>query len=100
MNKFQELAESLSNTQRNVINHAVTDMENVTEGQFITVQEPSLGESLRVVGGEMWDALTPAFSLGAEELSRALFNGTGYVFHGDTIPEQMQHHHEEHEREM
>jgi len=43
--------------------------------------------------GKVWDALTPAFELGAEEVSRALFNhGSAYVFHGDTIPhEQTQH---------
>ena len=42
--------------------------------------------------GKVWDALTPAFELGAEEVSRALFNGNTYVFHGDTIPQEQPHH--------
>lgn len=42
------------------------------------------------VMGKLWDALTPAFELGAEEITRAMFTGHGYVFHGDTIPEEMQ----------
>jgi len=42
--------------------------------------------------GKVWDALTPAFELGAEEFSRALFNGNTYVFHGDTIPHEQPHH--------
>ena len=46
--------------------------------------------------GKVWDALTPAFELGAEEVSRALFNGNTYVFHGDTIPHEQSHHEQPH----
>ena len=42
--------------------------------------------------GKVWDALTPAFELGAEEFTRALYNGNAYVFHGDTIPQEQSHH--------
>ena len=42
--------------------------------------------------GKVWDALaaalTPAIELGAEELTRAMFTGNAYVFHGDTIPHE------------
>ena len=53
--------------------------------------EVGLGETLRGIGGDIWDALAPAASLGAEELTRAMFSGNAYVFHGDTIPQEMQH---------
>ena len=46
--------------------------------------------------GKVWDALTPAFELGAEEASRALFNGNTYVFHGDTIPQEQHHEQPQH----
>ena len=68
-------------------------MEGVREGK----------SSFLEGAGKVWDALTPAFELGAEEVSRALFNnGSGYVFHGDTIPhEQSQHALQgEHEKEV
>jgi hypothetical protein len=46
--------------------------------------------------GMIWDALatalTPALELGAEELTRAMFTGNAYVFHGDTIPHEHSHH--------
>ena len=48
--------------------------------------------SFREGMGKLWDALTPAFELGAEEVSRAMFAGQAYVFHGDTIPHEMQQH--------
>ena len=53
--------------------------------------EAGLGETIRGIGGDIWDALAPAASLGAEELTRAMFSGNAYVFHGDTIPQEMQH---------
>lgn len=56
-------------------------MEGVREGV----------SSFREGAGKVWDALTPAFALGAEEVARAMFNGNTYVFHGDTIPHE-QHH--------
>lgn len=40
--------------------------------------------------GKVWDALTPAFTLGADEITRAMFHGNAYVFHGDTIPQEQQ----------
>jgi len=60
-------------------------MEGVKEGV----------SSFREGAGKLWDALTPAFELGAEEISRALFNGNNgntYVFHGDTIPQEPPDH--------
>jgi len=57
-------------------------MEGVREGV----------SSFREGAGKVWDALTPAFALGAEEVARALFNGNTYVFHGDTIPHEQSHH--------
>jgi hypothetical protein len=49
-----------------------------------------IGETAANALGSLWDALTPAFELGADELSRAMFNGNTFVFNGDSIPEQMQ----------
>ena len=50
-------------------------------------------EGLKEAAGKVWDGATPAFELGAEEVSRALFNhgGNAYVFHGDTIPHEQSH---------
>ena len=71
-------------------------------GPEITVVEAALegvkeGVSSFTEGaGKVWDALatnlTPAFELGAEELTRAMFTGNAYVFHGDTIPHEYSQH--------
>lgn len=47
-----------------------------------------IGEAAVNALGSLWDAVTPAFELGADELSRAMFNGNAFVFNGDSIPEQ------------
>jgi hypothetical protein len=54
-------------------------------------EKGGLADLIMDVGGKMWDAATPAFELGAEELIRVVNTGNAYVFHGDTIPHEMQH---------
>ena len=60
----------------------------VIEAAYEGVREGVM--SFREGLGKVWDALAPAFELGAEEVSRAMFHGQAYVFHGDTIPQQQQ----------
>jgi hypothetical protein len=80
----REFFERGDDIQANVVRHAMGDMGRPAPTEI----EPSALEGAKILGGQIWDALTPAFSLGAEEISRALFTGNTYVYHGDTIPEQ------------
>ena len=75
----------------NVIRHVQGDMTPAHVAASMS-PEVGLGETIRGIGGDIWDALTPAFTLGAEEFTRAMYTGNAYVFHGDTIPHEQSHH--------
>lgn len=68
--------------QANVINHALGDMDGPAPVPI------TVGETLTSIAGAVWDAMSPAFELGAEELARGLITGNAYVYHGDAFPEQ------------
>lgn len=44
--------------------------------------KPSLAETLKAIGGQMWDASQPLFNHGRDELAAALFAGHAHVMYG------------------
>ena len=107
---FEQLKRSDIELPKEAVLHRMHDERNIPEGpsmESIVIRhvqgdmspahivtsmqpEPTLGDKIKDIGGAFWDALAPAAALGAEEITRVLMTGNGYVFHGDTIPDEMQ----------
>ena len=61
-------------------------------------ESPSLAQSLKETGGQLWDAAKPMFDHGRSELAAALFAGHAYVMYmheGKAQNEQVQGHNQE-----
>jgi hypothetical protein len=89
------MAELKQDVQRNVINHALRDMDGPAP------QEMSLGQTILSIGGDIWDAAKPMFDHGRTEMAAAILgNHQGHVMYMHTDKEvEQQHQQEENELE-
>jgi hypothetical protein len=51
-------------------------------------EQPSLLETIREAGGQIWDSMKPMFDHGRTEAAAALFAGHGHVMYGHESGEQ------------
>ena len=58
--------------------------------QLESAGKPGLMDTIREIGGQIWDAAAPAASLGADEVARFLNTGAAYTYHGSSFPEEGQ----------
>jgi hypothetical protein len=61
-------------------------------------ESPGLAQTLKEIGGQVWDGAKPMFDHGRTELAAALFSGHGYVMYmrdGKEGVEQTQNHKQE-----